>query len=117
MHGSDVQLFVSAGNDDIFEVDDLLAASSAIVVTTMEGRLLLDATTYPLVGLGYANITPWDCRRDLPEDRTRCDKIVRLLWPRSRIRPSGSLECMSHPSIRSLICVRRVDDSEFRLAL
>ena len=66
LDGSDVQLFVSAGNDDIFEVDDLLEASPRIV--HHDGKAVPLDATHTLVGLGYANITPWDCPRDLPED-------------------------------------------------
>jgi Icc-related predicted phosphoesterase len=62
--GSGVRCLVSGGNDDFFEVDDALRASSVIEVP--EDRVV-DLDGHELIGLGYANPTPWDCPRDLPE--------------------------------------------------
>ena len=62
--GSGVRCLVSGGNDDFFEVDDTLRTSSVIEVP--EDRVV-DLDGHELIGLGYANPTPWDCPRDLPE--------------------------------------------------
>ena len=71
--GSGVRCLVSGGNDDFFEVDDVLRTSSVIEVP--EGRVV-DIDGHELIGLGYANPTPWDCPRDLPEPELG-DKLER----------------------------------------
>jgi Icc-related predicted phosphoesterase len=63
--GTDVRLFICAGNDDIFEVDEILRSSSYVV--NHDGSAVALDDCYTLAGLGYANLTPWDCPRDLPD--------------------------------------------------
>ena len=74
--GTAVRLFISAGNDDIFEVDDILRSSSYVV--NHDGSAVALGHGYTLAGLGYANLTPWDCPRDLP-DPDLAVKIERLM--------------------------------------
>ncbi|MGV1049799.1 MAG: metallophosphoesterase family protein [Solirubrobacterales bacterium] len=63
--GSPVRCIVNCGNDDFFEIDDVLEASTAIDVP--EGRVLELGSGLEMIGVGYANLTPWNCPRDLPE--------------------------------------------------
>lgn len=61
-----VRVFVSGANDDILEVDEVLARSSVIedpneVVIDLEEGL-------QLMGMGWGNPTPWNCPRDIPEE-------------------------------------------------
>jgi Icc-related predicted phosphoesterase len=59
------RLFVNCGNDDPFSLDRVVEDSAA---TFLEGRLVaIDEARY-LASLGYANQTPWDCPRDVPEE-------------------------------------------------
>src|SRR5439155_6984975 len=51
---------------DFPEIDQVLAASRTIQVP--EGRLVVLDQQFELVGLGYANLTPWHCPRDITED-------------------------------------------------
>jgi Icc-related predicted phosphoesterase len=58
-------LYVMAGNDDPWYVDDILAASPALVfcddrVVRVDGHEMLSSS--------YANPTPWDSPRELEED-------------------------------------------------
>ena len=71
-----VRIFVSAGNDDIFEVDDVLRASSLVI--NHDGRVVELNEQYTLIGLGYANVTPWHCPRDIPDEELGC-KIESLV--------------------------------------
>lgn len=64
--GSDVRCVVNAGNDDFFAVDDVLASSNRVSVP--EGRVLDLGHGVEMVACGYANLTPWRCPRDIPED-------------------------------------------------
>lgn len=68
LNGQGVRCFVSAGNDDLFEVDEALAKSETIEVH--DGRLV-DLGGFEMFGLGYANITPWKCPRDIPEEELK----------------------------------------------
>jgi Icc-related predicted phosphoesterase len=65
LKGQRVKVFVSAGNDDMFEVDEILARSS--VIQHPDGKLV-DIGGFEMISLGYANITPWNCSRDIPEE-------------------------------------------------
>lgn len=65
LDGSGVQCFVSGGNDDFYEVDEALSTSRTIQLP--EGRLTVIKDQFELLGLGYANITPWHCPRDISE--------------------------------------------------
>jgi Icc-related predicted phosphoesterase len=61
-----VRVFVSAGNDDSFEVDDILRASQ--IVENHDGKVLQLEGGFELMGLGYSNITPWNCPRDISDE-------------------------------------------------
>jgi Icc-related predicted phosphoesterase len=64
--GLNVRCFVSAGNDDIFEVDDIIA--NAKLVENHDGKVFDIGDGFELLGFGYANMTPWNCPRDISED-------------------------------------------------
>jgi Icc-related predicted phosphoesterase len=63
--GTDVRLLINCGNDDPFSLDNIIEGSEA--ATFLEGRLVpIDDGIY-VASLGFANQTPWDCPRDIPE--------------------------------------------------
>jgi Icc-related predicted phosphoesterase len=66
LRGQDVRCFVSAGNDDLFEVDEILAKSE--VVENHDGKVIDLGDGFELLGLGYSNMTPWNCPRDISEE-------------------------------------------------
>jgi Icc-related predicted phosphoesterase len=61
----DAGIFVMAGNDDPFYVDDLLASSDA--VTFCDDRVVM-VGDHEMISLSWANRTPWDSPRELDED-------------------------------------------------
>jgi Icc-related predicted phosphoesterase len=65
LKGTGIRCLVSGGNDDYFEVDDVLARSAVIEVP--EGRVLDLVEGFQLLGVGYGNPTPWNCPRDISE--------------------------------------------------
>jgi uncharacterized protein len=65
LKGTGVRCLVSGGNDDYFEVDEVLARSDVIEVP--EGRVLDFVEGFELMGVGYGNPTPWNCPRDISE--------------------------------------------------
>lgn len=63
------EVFVNSGNDDPFFVDAILDQSDTIKRT--EGRLVALHDGLTMISTGYANLTPWRCPRDIPEDALR----------------------------------------------
>jgi uncharacterized protein len=59
------EVFVMAGNDDPFYVDDLLTNSRAI--TFCDDRVVR-VGEHEMISLSWANRTPWDSPRELDED-------------------------------------------------
>ena len=66
LRGSGVRCLVSGANDDFYEVDEALAGSD--VVEDPNGRVVELAGGVELIGVGYGNITPWACPRDVSEE-------------------------------------------------
>lgn len=63
--GTGVRCLVSGGNDDFYEVDEALAASS--LIQNPDGTVLDLGDGFQIMGVGYGNPTPWNCPRDVPE--------------------------------------------------
>ena len=61
-----IRCLVSAGNNNFYEVDELLRASS--LIQNPDGRVLDLGDGFEIMGIGYGNPTPWNCPRDIPED-------------------------------------------------
>jgi Icc-related predicted phosphoesterase len=74
--GQNVRCLISAGNDDIFEVDDVLASSE--VVEDHNGKVIDLGEGFQIIGLGYGNMTPWACPRDISEEELK-EKIDTLV--------------------------------------
>lgn len=76
LKGQDVRCFVSAGNDDLFAVDEALAKSETIEVH--DGRVVDLGHGFEMFGLGCSNITPWNCPRDITEEElgARIDELA-----------------------------------------
>jgi Icc-related predicted phosphoesterase len=62
--GGKIPCILNGGNDDMFEIDEVLEQSPC--VSFAEGRII-DLDGFSLVSLGYTNPTPWDTFRELPE--------------------------------------------------
>jgi Icc-related predicted phosphoesterase len=73
--GTGIRCIVSPANDDIFELDPIIDRA-AIVELGEANTIALDGFT--LVSTGYANPTPWNTYRELPEPelRARIDGLV-----------------------------------------
>jgi hypothetical protein len=64
--GGQIGCILNGGNDDIFEIDDMIESSPC--VTFAEGKVL-DLGGFSLVSMGWTNPTPWDTFREAPEDQ------------------------------------------------
>lgn len=79
LKGSGVRCFVSPGNDDCFDLDNLLRTSQ--VVTLAEGLAIPLDEQHTLISSGWSNITPWKTYREESEEalRTRYEAMIRQL--------------------------------------
>lgn len=83
LEGKGIRCIVSPANDDIFEVDPIISAAK--VVELGESNLI-DLDGFAMVSTGWANVTPWNTFRELPEDqlRERIDGLVAGVTDMSR---------------------------------
>jgi Icc-related predicted phosphoesterase len=65
LRGGDIPCILNGGNDDIWEIDDIIEQSPC--VSFAEGKLL-DLDGFSLISMGWTNPTPWDTFREAPED-------------------------------------------------
>lgn len=70
--GKGISCYVCPGNDDVFEVDDVIAQSKT--VKHAEGQVLELSEHHEMVSSGWSNPTPWDTHREEPDE----DLEVRL---------------------------------------
>ena len=64
--GTGIKCFVCPGNDDMFEIDEVLASSKTI--TMSEGQILDLDGHYNMLSSGWSNPTPWDTHRECSEE-------------------------------------------------
>ena len=64
--GTGIRCYVCPGNDDVFEIDDTIAASKS--VRSVEGQVIELDEHHEMVSSGWSNPTPWDTHREEPED-------------------------------------------------
>jgi hypothetical protein len=66
LRNTGIKCFISAGNDDSFYIDEILKKSDYIIYP--EGKVMYIDDDHEMISMGYANITPWKCPRDIPEE-------------------------------------------------
>ena len=84
--GSNIRCYVAPGNDDMFELDDLVR--SARCVHLAEGEVIEIDGQHQMISSGWSNPTPWHTYREEEEDKLRArfdDMIGQLRDPRSSI--------------------------------
>ncbi|HEU5419437.1 MAG TPA: hypothetical protein VFV41_17235 [Streptosporangiaceae bacterium] len=64
LRGGQIPCILNGGNDDIWEIDDVIEQSPC--VSFGEGKSL-DLGGFQLVSMGWTNPTPWDTFREAPE--------------------------------------------------
>ena len=65
LRGGEIPCILNGGNDDIWEIDDIIEQSPC--VSFAEGKLL-DLDGFSLVSMGWTNPTPWNTYREAPEE-------------------------------------------------
>lgn len=79
---SGIRLIVCPGNDDMFEVDKVIAQSD---VVEMGEAKVLDLEGFSMVSMGWTNPTPWNTYREAPEEKLR-GRIERMVEKASDLR-------------------------------
>jgi Icc-related predicted phosphoesterase len=74
--GTGIRVFAAPGNDDFFEVDEVLAASEDIEL--LEMRVCRVCDEHEIVTSGWANKTPWNTEREATEEEL-ADRIEEML--------------------------------------
>jgi hypothetical protein len=64
--GSGLRCFVCPGNDDVFEIDEVIKTSKTIELA--EGKVIPLDNHHDLVSSGWSNPTPWDTHREEPDE-------------------------------------------------
>jgi uncharacterized protein len=64
LRGGEIPCILNGGNDDIWEIDDIIEQSPC--VSFAEGKVL-ELYGFHLVSMGWTNPTPWDTFREAPE--------------------------------------------------
>jgi Icc-related predicted phosphoesterase len=96
LRGTGSRCYISPGNDDKFEVDDLLTDSGQIV--NPENRLVELEGGYEMITLGYSNQTPWKSPREVTEERL--SEMIEALASQVR-RPDRSIFNLHVPPINT----------------
>ena len=60
-----VKIIVNPGNDDVFEIDDIIEKSERVIYPL--GRVVQLDDTYPLISCEWVNPTPWKTPRECSE--------------------------------------------------
>jgi Icc-related predicted phosphoesterase len=75
LRGGEIPCILNGGNDDIWEIDDIIEQSPC--VSFAEGKVI-DLDGFQLVSMGWTNPTPWDTFREAPEPElaTKIENVV-----------------------------------------
>ena len=83
LKGTAIRCVVSPANDDIFELDPIIDAAERVDLG--EGNTI-DLDGFSMISTGWANTTPWNTYRELPDDqlRVKIDGLVADVPDRKR---------------------------------
>lgn len=68
LDGTNIRMFLTAGNDDPFEIDSILGRNWHNIMY-VEGKVIRLDEDHEMISTGYGNVTPWKCPRDVPEEK------------------------------------------------
>jgi len=69
LEGTGMRCYVCPGNDDVFEIDPVIAASKHVEV--VEGKVIHLDDHHEMISTGWSNPTPWDTHREESEEDLR----------------------------------------------
>lgn len=88
LDATDVKILVAPGNDDPFEIDDVIREHGSGRALLVEGEIYEVAPGHELLSTGWSNRTPWQTHREASEDELagKIDAIAaRLAQPETSI--------------------------------
>ena len=62
-----IKCYISPGNDDTYDIDPILNSSDFVI--NPEDKVVMLDDQHEMITLGNVNITPWNCPRDIPEEK------------------------------------------------
>jgi len=73
-----IRMYLTGGNDDPLEFEDVLKGFRSDCVSDPEGEVVDIDGKHEMVSCGYTNVTPWKLPRDITEDelKGRLDQVV-----------------------------------------
>jgi uncharacterized protein len=79
LSGTGIHCYVCPGNDDIFEIDAVIAASKS--VRSLEGQVIKLDEHHEMANSGWSNPTPWETHREEPDEAllTRLEKVISMV--------------------------------------
>ncbi len=83
LRGTDLRCFVCPGNDDGFEVDDIIRRSRCVQLA--EGKVVDLGGGFSMASTGWSNITPWKTYRECTEPEM-ARKIEAMIEPNLDMR-------------------------------
>lgn len=92
LEGTTVRCFVCPGNDDWFEIDEVI--NTAKRVELAEGKVIQLDKDHEMASTGWSNPTPWDTHREEPDDLL----LKRIEATVSQVRnPGNAVFCLHSP--------------------
>jgi uncharacterized protein len=68
LDSTDVKIVTAPGNDDPFEIDDVIREHGGDRALLLEGEIYDVAPGHQMLNTGWSNPTPWHTHREAPED-------------------------------------------------
>jgi Icc-related predicted phosphoesterase len=83
LRGGEIPCILNGGNDDIWEIDDIIEQSPNV---SFGEAKVIDIGGFYLASMGWTNPTPWNTFREAPEDvlTTKIDAVVSQIPDMSR---------------------------------
>ena len=69
LNGTNLRCFVCPGNDDMFEIDDVIKQAKRVELT--EGKVIQLDEHHEMINCGWTTPTPWNTHREESEDQLR----------------------------------------------
>jgi uncharacterized protein len=108
--GSGIRCFVTPGNDDFWEIDDVLLASETVELA--EGRRIRLDERHEMITTGFSNITPWHTPRE--EDESDLARRIDAMFADVE-DPQNLIAVLHCPPRNTELDQAPVIDSEFRV--
>ena len=110
LRGTGVRCFITPGNDDFWDIDEVLQESD--LVEFVEGRCVRLDDTYEMITTGISNVTPWDSPRELEEEELA--KYIDRMFDEVE-DPETVIAVLHAPPLRTTLDEAPEIDSDFRV--